>query len=662
MKNLFLVLSLWLAGAVCMPLIAQGTSTNGWIFYVKPDGTARVEKPIHREHVWNDRLMGLVYPIFDRITSNLEIPATVTEELVAWNPRTLKEEVTIGGTYTVSEFVSRVTEEQRLAVTSVSFANSVTIIGTNAFENYINLKDITIPSTVTTIGIGAFAGSGLTSVTVPETVTSMGTNVFRNCTSLQSADVQNSIIPQGQFLGCTALTDLTISSNVTTIETGAFSNCTGLEVVTVPASVTSVVGSAFNGMTGLKTLNFYAKDVPVFRGFTFETLDLTGAETIADRAFERCTRLTSVTLGNSITSLGYSAFLGCTNLTAITIPGSVTEFGSIAFANCTGLTSVSILEGVTAIGSSAFEGCTGLTAITIPGSVTAIEVSAFADCTGLTSATLGSGITEIGELAFYRCSGLTSITCKATVPPAMFSRNTFLNVDKSIPVYVPCGSQAAYQAALYWRDFTNIIECAGTEATAGENSAVISWYAVPEATGYRLTVYTDAARTQVFGNYTLNTAGQPQAAPAQRGAAKAPAGEQLSYTVIGLSPETHYWYSLEALAADNASANFDGEFTTTGSTGIDDLSQNNGISIYPNPVKDELRVESGELRVESVEIVDLNGRSVETWRTSASLSNHATSLQADGRVIMNVSHLSAGIYLVKIETDKATVTKKLVKK
>ena len=80
-----------------------------------------------------------------------------------------------------------------------------------------------------------------------------------------------------------------------------------------------------------------------------------------------------------------SAFRGCRSLTSITIPDSVTSIGYEAFYGCTSLTSVTIGNGVTSIGRSAFRGCTSLTSITIPDGVTSIGQYAFYDCTSLAS-------------------------------------------------------------------------------------------------------------------------------------------------------------------------------------------------------------------------------------------------------------------------------------
>ena len=121
--------------------------------------------------------------------------------------------------------------------------------------------------------------------------------------------------------------------------------------------------------------------------------------------------VTSITIPNSVTSIGDYAFSNCTGLTGtLTIPNSVTSIGYGAFSGCTGLTTLTIPNSVTSIESSTFFGCTGLTTLTIPSSVTSIGGSAFLGCTGLTTLTIPSSVTSIGENAFGGCTGLTTLT------------------------------------------------------------------------------------------------------------------------------------------------------------------------------------------------------------------------------------------------------------
>lgn len=122
-----------------------------------------------------------------------------------------------------------------------------------------------------------------------------------------------------------------------------------------------------------------------------------------------CDSLTSVTIPNSVTSIGVRAFDGCSRLTSITIPNSVTSIEGDAFRYCSSLTSITIPNSVTTIGRSAFWGCSGLKSVTIGNSVTSIGCYAFWDCSGLTSITIPNSVTEIEDDAFDGCSGLTSI-------------------------------------------------------------------------------------------------------------------------------------------------------------------------------------------------------------------------------------------------------------
>ncbi|MBR0046949.1 MAG: leucine-rich repeat domain-containing protein [Bacteroidaceae bacterium] len=111
-----------------------------------------------------------------------------------------------------------------------------------------------------------------------------------------------------------------------------------------------------------------------YKGNTYEVLR------IYPWTFKDCSILTSVTIGNCVTSINSYDFSGCSNLTSVTIPNSVTTIGNDAFAECSGLTSLTIPNSVTTIGNDAFGGCSGLTSVTIPNSVTSIGDGAFSQC------------------------------------------------------------------------------------------------------------------------------------------------------------------------------------------------------------------------------------------------------------------------------------------
>ncbi|MCB6030290.1 leucine-rich repeat domain-containing protein, partial [Flavobacterium psychrophilum] len=177
---------------------------------------------------------------------------------------------------------------------------------------------------------------------------------------------------------------------------------------------------------------------------------------IGESAFEHCNNLTSVTIPNSATTIGKDSFVGCSGLISVTIPNSVTDIENGAFFGCIGLTSVTIPNSVTVIRRGIFAGCSGLISVTIPNSVTAIENFAFFGCFGLTSVTIPNSVTAIEERAFAECSSLRTVNCHIT-SPLVINKNVFHNVTQSnCALNVPTGTQAVYQAAAVWRNFSPI--------------------------------------------------------------------------------------------------------------------------------------------------------------------------------------------------------------
>jgi Leucine Rich Repeat (LRR) protein len=203
---------------------------------------------------------------------------------------------------------------------------------------------------------------------------------------------------------------------VNVIGDGAFQYNTSLTSVTIPNSVTNIGYYAFTGCTRLTAITVDA---------------LNSAYSSVDGVLFNKNQTTliqypggkagSYTIPNSVTNIGLCAFAYCTSLTRATIPNSVTSIAGGAFLNCTSLTSVSIGNGVTTLGYDVFENCTSLTSVTIPDSVTIIGgisfygQGAFRNCTSLTNVTLGNSVTEIGPIAFSLCTSLTSVTIPNSV-------------------------------------------------------------------------------------------------------------------------------------------------------------------------------------------------------------------------------------------------------
>jgi hypothetical protein len=159
--------------------------------------------------------------------------------------------------------------------------------------------------------------------------------------------------------------------------------------------------------------------------------------------------LTSVTIPDTVTSVGRWAFEGCTNLRSVTIGDGVNIIQQAAFADCWSLANVTIPDSVTSIGNSAFYRCTNLSSVTIGDNVTNIADETFVYCTSLTCVTIGNSVRSIGVQAFFSCASLTNVTIPRSVTSIAIGGNdsvvdfafllctnlTAITVDALNPVY-----------------------------------------------------------------------------------------------------------------------------------------------------------------------------------------------------------------------------------
>ena len=241
-----------------------------------------------------------------------------------------------------------------------------------------------------------------------------------------------------------------------------------------------------------------------------------GVTSIGNYAFYGCSGFTgSLTIPNSVISIGIWAFAGCGFTGSLTIPDSVTSIATSTFSGCSGLTSVIIPNSVTSIATSPFQGCSGLTSLTLPFIGTSVSVTALLGalfgttnyggsqavtqyynatqstmyylpanlttlvitnvsslsygalygCSMLKEVTIPSTVSSMGEKAMYNCTGLEHLYVQRDNPPSAYDNATFFGIDKfSCVLHVPAGSSSKYQFANGWKEFFSIVEDAGIPA------------------------------------------------------------------------------------------------------------------------------------------------------------------------------------------------------
>lgn len=167
---------------------------------------------------------------------------------------------------------------------------------------------------------------------------------------------------------------------------------TKIQSVTIPESVTSIGRAAFLNCTGLTSLTI--KGV---------------ATSIGPVAFSTCTSLTSLSLVGSFQTIGEHAFASCNSLTSLSLTGDIQKIGDYAFYSCPSLKTVTLPKSLTSIGLLAFGSCTSLDSIEIPGTVTEIGGFAFSN-SGLTSVKIDEGVQSTGAYMFHQCGNLTTVT------------------------------------------------------------------------------------------------------------------------------------------------------------------------------------------------------------------------------------------------------------
>ena len=379
-------------------------------------------------------------------------------------------------------------------LTSVDIPSGVTSIGQYAFSNCANISAMTLPSNLETIGAYAFRGcrSFPSTIDIPSGVTYIGTDAFVS-TNITTMNMHSDIPPtlSGSLdsniatihVPCDSVNAYREASGWSsyanyivkydycpylgvkyfavrldgtsyTLECNESNVLSSGETYTAYPSSSVTIGSCVEEI-GAQAFNWGSLLVRVNSNVDFVFNIPSGVIVIGDAAFEY-EHMQTLTLPDTLISIGNGAFSRCSGLTSIDIPNSVTSIGTSAFERCSGATSLSLGSGISTIGNSAFSACTSLTSIDIPNNVTSIGDYAFRNCSGATSLTIGSGVTYIGNYAFNSCNHLKKITIEAVTPPTLSGTSAFTSTN-NCPIYVSCDSVEAYKSANGWSRYARRI-------------------------------------------------------------------------------------------------------------------------------------------------------------------------------------------------------------
>ena len=415
----------------------------------------------------------------------------------------------------------------------IKIPDSVQSLGNGTFYKCINLTQVNIPNGVKTIpgwvhaqgyadetvAVGCFADCrSIKNIIIPSTVSTIGEYAFSGCTSLSSVFIGSGVkeLDKRGFSGCDSLAEITVDeknanyssfdgvlfnkdktniviypngkkgayslpNKITKISSYAFCNCSGLTSVTIPERVTSLDGSTFNGCTNLKRIEVSPNNEN-YSSYNGVLLDKDGYNLI------RCPEGKSgnFVVPDSVGCIESYAFYNCTNLTNIHISENVNEIEGYAFENCKSLQKFVLTDNVYTIGyyggwyeESMFKGCENLKEIEVgsgndnyssvdgvlydkevekliycpakksgeyivPKSIKSVTDYAFEDCNSLESIVLPESMPEFSLYGLECCPSLKSI--KVTGNNAYYSAEdgVLFNKDKTEIYVFPCNKEGNY--------------------------------------------------------------------------------------------------------------------------------------------------------------------------------------------------------------------------
>ena len=331
--------------------------------------------------------------------------------------------------------------------------NGVEIVGNYAFYKCFYLNYINLPNSITDIGYSAFESCGLMALDIPDSIRFIGIGAFSCCEHLSFIKIGCGLskLENSVFSNCYDLEEIIIPNNITSIEKYAFSYCDSLKSISLPSSIKSIYEESFIGCDALQSIvvpkgkkQLFETFLPKFKGIIVEDTNLDPRITDKDlgnawidefgvkysedkkRLLKADRQIKKYSILKGTMVICDNAFEFCDIMTSVSIPDSVVTIGRFAFSCCESLKHITFPKSITNIGYGAFDGCKDLTSITIPSSVTFVGSFAFLNCAKLTSVAIPNSVTYIGKEPFKRCSNLETI---------YISNGLFAKFEKLLPNY-----------------------------------------------------------------------------------------------------------------------------------------------------------------------------------------------------------------------------------
>ena len=313
------------------------------------------------------------------------------------------------------------------------------------------------------------------------------------------------------------------------------------------------------------------------------------------------------------------------NIHTLIIENGVTDISYYAFSYFSNLTSVSIANTVLSIEFYAFTQCTSLPSIVIPNGITKIDEGVFYGCTALSNFFIPKNVANINAKAFFACKNLTSLEVDIENYYYASENGVLFNKDKTVLSCYPAGKSGAYiipnnvvtigsGAFLFCKKLTSV-----TIPNSVTNIEVTAFY---RCANLKKITNLNPIPVNISGNVfvELNLSEITLEVPMGSVAAYKEANVWKEFNIVGINVGITSPKSLQ-------------------------------MSFYPNPTTGELRVESGKLRVENIEIFDIYGKKMSQV---SNLTSHISNQ-------INISHLPAGVYFVKVYTENGMFVEKVIK-